>query len=107
LQNFVTANNVLPYYQFGFRTAHSAAHQLKRVVKNVKDARNSIAKGTSRVKLATEMFLLDVEKVFDSVWHKALLHKLLQRGCDIFLARLIFSFIKGRSFQVSVGSAIT
>jgi Reverse transcriptase (RNA-dependent DNA polymerase) len=33
------------------------------------------------------------------------MYKLLQQGCDIFLARLIFSFIKGRSFQVSVGSA--
>jgi Reverse transcriptase (RNA-dependent DNA polymerase) len=75
------------------------------VVKNVKDAQNSIARGTSRVTLSTGMLLLDVEKAFDSVWHKALLHKLLQRGCDIFLARLIFSFIKGRSFQVSVGSA--
>jgi Reverse transcriptase (RNA-dependent DNA polymerase) len=51
------------------------------------------------------MILLDVEKAFDSVWHKALLHKLLQRGCDIFLGRLIFSFVKGRSFQVSVCSA--
>jgi Reverse transcriptase (RNA-dependent DNA polymerase) len=81
------------------------AHQLRRVVKNVKDARNSIARGTSRVTLATGMCLLDVEKPFGSVWHKALLHKLLQRSCDIFLARLIFSFIKGRSFQVSVGSA--
>jgi Reverse transcriptase (RNA-dependent DNA polymerase) len=55
--------------------------------------------------LSTDMLLLDVEKAFDSVWHKALLHKLLQRGCDIFLARLIFSFFKGRSFQSRVGSA--
>jgi Reverse transcriptase (RNA-dependent DNA polymerase) len=105
LLNFITSNNVLPNHQFGFRTAHSAAHQLKRVVKNVKDARNSIARGTSRVTLSTGMLLLDNEKAFDSVWQKALLHKLLQRGCDIFLARLIFSFIKGLSFQVSVGSA--
>jgi hypothetical protein len=44
LQNFITANNVLPNQKFGFRTAHSAAHQLRRVVKNVKDARNSIAR---------------------------------------------------------------
>jgi Reverse transcriptase (RNA-dependent DNA polymerase) len=102
LQNFITANNVLPYHLFGFRTAHSAAHQLTRVVKNVKDARNSIAKGTSRVSLATGMLLLDVEKAFDSGWHKGLMHKLLQRGCDIFLARLIFYFFKGRSFQVTL-----
>jgi Reverse transcriptase (RNA-dependent DNA polymerase) len=67
LQNFITANNFLPNHQFGFRTAHSVAHQLRRVVKNVKDARNSIARGTSRVTLATGMLLLDVGKAFDSV----------------------------------------
>jgi Reverse transcriptase (RNA-dependent DNA polymerase) len=105
VQDFITANNVLSNHQFGFRTAHSEAHQLRRVVKNVKDARNSIARGTCRVTFSTGMLLMDVEKTFDSVWRKALLHKLLQRGCDIFLARSIFSFIKGRSFQVSVGSA--
>jgi Reverse transcriptase (RNA-dependent DNA polymerase) len=41
--------------------------------------------------------LLDVEKAFESVWHEALLHKLLQRGCDICLAKLILSFLKDRS----------
>jgi Reverse transcriptase (RNA-dependent DNA polymerase) len=51
------------------------------------------------------MLHIDVEKALDSVWHKALLNKLLQRGYDIFLVRLIFSFVKGRSFQVSVGRA--
>jgi hypothetical protein len=41
---------------------------------------------------STGMLLLDVEKAFDSVWYEALLHKLLARGCNISLARLIFSF---------------
>jgi Reverse transcriptase (RNA-dependent DNA polymerase)/Endonuclease-reverse transcriptase len=104
LNDFVSANNILPHHQFGFRRAHSAAHQLRRVVKHIKDARNSVSRGTSRVTHSTGMLLLDVEKAFDSVWHEALLHKLLQKGCDIFLARLIFSFLKGRSFQVSIGN---
>ena len=43
-----------------------------------------------------------MEKAFDSVWHEALLYELLQRGCDIFLARLIFSFLKDRTFQVKI-----
>jgi hypothetical protein len=44
------------------------------------------------------MLLLDIEKAFETVWHEALLHKLLVNGCDIILARLIFSFLKNRSF---------
>lgn len=45
------------------------------------------------------------QRAFDSVWHDALLHKLIAWGCDLFLAKLIFSFIKGRSFQVSIGNS--
>ena len=104
LNDFISSNNIIPQHQFGFRRAHSAAHQLRRVVKNVKDARSSVARGTSRVPLSTGMLLLDVQKAFDSVWHEALIHKLLQRGCDIFLTRLIFSFLKGRTFQVKIGN---
>jgi hypothetical protein len=51
------------------------------------------------------MLLLDVEKAFDSVWHDALLHKLIRRGCDIFLVRIIYSFLNDRTFQVSVGKS--
>jgi hypothetical protein len=47
---------------------------------------------------STSMLLLHVEKAFDSVWHEDLLHKLLVNACDIFLSRLIFSFLKNRSF---------
>lgn len=102
LNDFISSNTILPNHQFGFRKAHSAAQQLRRVVKNIKDARN---RRTSRLPLSTGMLLLDVEKAFDSVWHEALLHKLIQWGCDIFLARIIFSFLKGRSFQVCIGNS--
>jgi Reverse transcriptase (RNA-dependent DNA polymerase) len=81
LNDFVSANNILPHH--GFRRANSAAHQLRRVVKRIKDARNSVSRGTSRVPHSTGMLVLDVEKAFDSDWHEAMLHKLLQKGCDI------------------------
>jgi Reverse transcriptase (RNA-dependent DNA polymerase) len=61
------------------------------------------AKRSLQVPESTGMLLLDVEKAFDFVWHEALLHKILVNGCDIFLARLIFSFLKNRSFQVCIG----
>jgi Reverse transcriptase (RNA-dependent DNA polymerase)/Endonuclease-reverse transcriptase len=99
LQDFISANNILPDHQFGFRMAHSTSHQLRRVVRHVKGRREP------PLSESTGMLLLDVEKAFDSVWHEALLHKLLTRGCNISLARLIFSFLKERSFQVCVGKA--
>jgi hypothetical protein len=48
------------------------------------------------------MLLLDVERAFDSVLHDALLHKLIFRGCNIFLVRIIYSFLNDRTFQVTV-----
>jgi hypothetical protein len=49
------------------------------------------------------MLLLDVERAFDSVWHDALLHKLILRGYN--LVRIIYSFLNDRTFQVSVGES--
>jgi hypothetical protein len=97
LNAFIVSNNALPNHQFGFRAAHSASHQLNRVVRHVKNRRGH---GQS-----TGMLLLDVEKAFDSVWHDALLHKLIRRGCNIFLVRIIYSFLNDRTFQVSVGKS--
>jgi hypothetical protein len=49
------------------------------------------------------MLLVDVERAFDFVWRDALLHKLIRRGRNIFLVRIIYSFLNDRTFQVSVG----
>jgi hypothetical protein len=51
--------NLLPHHQCGFRAAHSASHQLNRVVRYIKTNRES-QKSTGMV--------FDVEKAFDSVW---------------------------------------
>jgi hypothetical protein len=72
LNGFISTVNILP--QFGFRVAHSTSHQLRRVIRHLK------AKRSLQVPESTDMLLLDVEKAFDSVWHEALLHKLLING---------------------------
>jgi hypothetical protein len=81
--------------------AHSTSHKLNRAVRQEKSRRAQ--------EESTGMLLLDVERVFDSVWHDALLHKLLQplrmRGCNIFLVRIIYSFLNDRTFLVSVSKS--
>jgi hypothetical protein len=52
-----------------------------------------------------DWLLLDAEKAFDSVWHEALLHKLLVNGWDNFVARFFFSLLKNRSFLVCIGKS--
>jgi hypothetical protein len=74
--------------------AYSTSHQLNRVVRHVK-----YKKGPGQF---TGMLYLDVEKAFDSVWHDALLHKLIQ---GLFLARIIHYFLSERTFQVSFGKS--
>jgi hypothetical protein len=101
LNGFISTVIILPDHQFGFKVAHSTFHQLRRVVRHVK------VKRSLRVPESTGMVLLDVEKAFESVWHEALLNKLLVNGCDIFLARLIYSFLKNRSFQVDQIPSLT
>jgi hypothetical protein len=92
LNGFISIVNIFPDHQYGFRIAHSTFHQLRRVVRPVNTER------THRMHVSTSMLLLDGEKAFGSVWHEDLLHKLLVNACDIFLSRLIFSFLKNRSF---------
>jgi hypothetical protein len=58
--DFLSNHNLLPHYQFGFRVAHSASHQLNRVVRHIKTNRES--------QKSTGMEFLDVKKAFDSVW---------------------------------------
>jgi hypothetical protein len=62
--------------------AHSTYHPLRSIVRHVKGRRES------PLSESTGMLLLDVEKAFDTVWHEALLLKLLA---------------KERSFQVCGG----
>jgi hypothetical protein len=84
MNGFISTVNILPDHLCGFRMVHSTSHQLRRVVRHVKTKRSL------RVLESTGMLLLDVEKVFDSVWLEVLLHQLPVNGCYIFLAPFIF-----------------
>jgi hypothetical protein len=51
---------------------------------------------------STAMVMLDVEKVFDSVWHDALVHKLLSNALPMYQVKMIKSFLENRISYVTV-----
>jgi hypothetical protein len=55
----------------------------------------------------TTVFSLDVEKAFDSVWHNGLCQKIYALGLPTKITRIIASFLRDRSVQVRVQSALS
>lgn len=94
IKEFMSLNNILPSVQFGFREGHSTNHQLLRVTNHIR--RNCI-NGKS-----TGMLTFDVEKAFDGVWHKGLLHKMFKLNFPLYLVKLVKSFLYNRSFLVAI-----
>ena len=96
ITNHLDDNNVLPPQQFGFRREHNTMHPLVRI-------RNIVKSSFSQQK-STGMILLDIKAAFDSVWHNALVYKLIKLNFNINIIKLIQSFLSDRSFKVHIGS---
>lgn len=88
------ALQIVPNEQFGFRPGYSTSHQLARIV--------SLIKSNFYQKNSVGMLSMDIEKAFDSVWHNALIYKLLKYDFPTSLVRLIQSYLKNRSFYVKI-----
>lgn len=99
LNSFVEEHQVLPIEQFGFRQHHSTTHQVCRV--------SNMIKRNKRRRKSTGMLLLDIEKAFDSVWHKGLVYKLMKFAVPDYLCKLIKSFLSERKFKTSVNGSIS
>lgn len=82
--------------QFGFRPSHSTTQQLARVSEHISHHLN--------LNESTGMFLLDIEKAFDTVWHAGLLHKLVKLELPISMVKLIQSYLRNRKFMVHIGN---
>ncbi|KAL9699434.1 hypothetical protein quinque_002875 [Culex quinquefasciatus] len=51
---------------------------------------------------STGMILLDVEKAYDSVWQDAVVYKLFRSNLQLFLVKIVESFLTNRSFTVTL-----
>lgn len=91
---FLTEKSIIKDEQFGFREEHSTVHQIRRIVNIITD--------NKKHRKSTGMFLIDMEKAFDTVWHNGLLYKLSKFGAPIYLIKLIASFLRDRNFVVDV-----
>lgn len=99
IEKHLVNHRSIPDEQFGFQKGHSTSHQIVRLVKEV---RRNLQLGIS-----SGLILLDVEKAYDSVWHEAILHKMLLGNFPMMLVKTISSFLKDRTFQVLVNGCLS
>ena len=99
IKEHVTENNIYINKQFGFRNGHSTSHQLLRV--------SNILKSNKNRKYNSAVALLDIEKAFDSVWHKGLIYKLKQFNFPIVIIKLVQSYLTNRYFKVHMNGTFS
>lgn len=92
-------NHVLPNSQFGFRSKHSTIHALIRLFEEA-------VMGFNEQKVTIAAFL-DIEKAFDTMWVEGLIYKLMKMRFPHYLIRIIFSYLKDRSFRVKLGNQLS
>jgi hypothetical protein len=86
LNLFIHQNHILPPEQFGFPKKYSPVHQLVQIT-------NFITHGFNLNK-HTGMVLLDIEKVYDTVWITGLLYKLILLRFPPYLLFFLQSYLK-------------
>lgn len=86
----------IPSFQFGFQRNHSTQHALLKFHTDVCT--------NLRGKKCTVAISLDIEKAFDSAFHKGILFKLVDIGADPFLVNIIKSYFNHRKFSVQINN---
>ncbi|XP_043506295.1 uncharacterized protein LOC122526809 [Frieseomelitta varia] len=94
IQKHIQKLSIIIPQQFDFRSEHSAIHQLQRVTEHIIMEKNK--------NHTTQLILLDLNKAFDSVWHKALLSKLQDIKLPPNLINMIRSCLRNRKFYVTI-----
>ncbi|KAG5677339.1 hypothetical protein PVAND_007106 [Polypedilum vanderplanki] len=97
IQKHCNESNIIPTFQHGFRAGLSTVHQLKRTISLMRNALDD--------KKSAGFITLDIEKAFDRIYHNGVLYKMIQGNFNIKLIKLIVSFLKNRSFCVTVCGA--
>lgn len=85
---------IIPNFQFGFRSRHSTEHQVLRIVEYITEG---FGEGET-----TAAIFLDISRAFDRIWHAGLIHKLIRKHINGSLVKLIHSLLTNGEFCVKV-----
>lgn len=99
LTAYVENNKILAKEQSGFRRNRSTIDQITRLESAIRKAK--LRRGT-----LTAIFL-DLEKAFDLLWTKGVLHKLVRFGIQGKMLLWIENFLTGRKMNVRIGNDIS
>lgn len=89
----------IPKFQYGFREQHSTTHPLIVLTSNIETTRLDHKQ--------TAALFLDINKAFDSVWHRGLLFKLAQMKMPDYLVHITRSFLENRILKIKVNNTFS
>lgn len=99
INNHIYRNKVIIEEQFGFVPEKSTTLQLARIIDKTKVNFN-----TNKV---TTMAVLDLEKAYDTVWHKGLIVKMARSGIPPHLVKIVDDYLKRRTIQVQCNGELS
>lgn len=98
LKPILSAKELIPKHQFGFRQKHATTEQIHRIV-------NKISNDLEEKRYCSAAFL-DITQAFDKVWHEGLLYKLkMQLPQQFYL--ILRSYLEKRKYVVKFGEELT
>lgn len=95
INNFNSANNIIPDNQFGFKRFHSSVHAINKLTSDICWHLNN--------RECLGACLVDLKEAFNSVWLNGLIYKLIQFEFPIQLVKIIQDMIKNKSFIICNG----
>ena len=93
MRKIINEKNLIPPHQFGFRNKYATIEQVHRLT-------NKIYSALKQKKFCTAVFL-DIEKVFDKVWHEGLLFKVSQNFHSAY-HQFLSSHLENKTFSVKI-----
>lgn len=99
ITEYLSANELFPIHQSGFRARHSTTTALLNIFDNILLARDK--------KLATALISLDFSKAFDTIDHDLLCIKLAYYGFNAKAVQFFQSYLYGRYQQVFVNQQMS